>query len=1734
MTPMSRRRFSSRRGGVSDIIGTILILAITVTLFSSIFFFVSSFPGPPAQSTSQFNAKLGIVGTNIAWINVTYDTGPDLPSADLEFFISSSTYGSHFACSPLEPYSLSSGLISGAIWVAGETWTLQMNAAHLCSGFSTLPSANDNITVSIVNVAQDLTLLSITLPGTVAEIPPQFTTDGTAPSPIQANGPFDVWADIAFSTATGDSATVTFNGIPGPITEKAGTGPALSAGCSSNPVVNCIATLSLNATTGQWATGQLTAASSVEGNSYPVVITAIDGHGLTNSAVTDIQFVAPQGISLEIKLTASPGNPYLTESTLITASITNTQGGSGAVWINFTATNTQFGKLWYQFTNPVSISAFASLQESVLWNATGPGGGPGLTLINVTASAPYSPDPNTLGITIYPRTLLIDGTGIPRGSLVPLDTFTYVTTDFISADIPYNVTIAPPGSTTITTSLLTNYDDIIYDVGNATGACISSSNAVTIEDAITGTGIASKSVWIMGTAAFSSSCSSDSTYSGSFGLGSLPALGAKSTLASLSFDASSPIPTNGTVTGNTWGAYYSVLPAGTSTPYLCAAATCPTSGATNVVGSGYTDTAGKRLFAMSMDLYSMSQQLPKGSAVQTSTGVQSSLAFNVYDWLAGFVKGTPPYAYLRQSDDWAVSQVAITPTNVSYGAKVLVNITVRNNGPYALDIPPTLLVSLNGLPYTTLAPSNPTAWVPSAYGGSYSSSITWTPFVFGYASLEACIYPPSNDSSSTNNCMSSSLFNVSILLRYSVLLVDDTLHSTILSGSTDTTSTIYNALIAAGYPGVTITNATITGTSGSAGSRCSGALPNAVNITNFNLLIWNDGSNINSTGCPISNVNAGLISTFLTNGGVKSSLLYIGAGLLTDKTDGPVENLAQNYLGVNITNSPSSTITPTNALYGQTTNGIWNDSIGDGLTLPYTATGKVNTYCLANLYSNPAFGVTVSPVLYFGMSNYWNGGTTGSVCGSSASPQIAASEAYATKVGWDSSFWAFNPGNVTSSSSLSLLTLRASTYFGRLLPGVEPTVSVPDITFATTTTPWTNFTGMDPQLEQQYLIRANVTNWGGGLDSDVGVSIYDGTHILGSQTLSIGGSTESAEGNVSVGMGQLSVSWTPLYAGVNPIQVVITTSTAGDILPSVETSAQWNVTVYFFYDNTTNNQNQWQSNDLIQWEDAENPNCGSPPVARQIFYDDDNQIPTEWDLSDPGNGCPPTGYTEEQEDGWGLNFTACYETLWICGSLAVQDDAANTNTYVWGKSAVIAVPSGVSSAYATWWQTYDVAPFQNGGVVCVAETSPHTISCPSDTKYAPVGTTIVTPSPGYPSTIEYYNTTSKACTTVPAFTGSNSGSAGTWTLEELNLTKYLGDTIQVEFGYVEGAKSTGTDSCGGSQVGAIPGGGWNIDQFSVYVSGGQTGTPVSENYGSCPTFGTDTTAATDMPTDLWHLNVTSHNPLPSGFTTSPSSIPTGGAWVDAAYYSATKSLTLDPNMWDLLETRPIDLTNAANATLTFNYLWSTVAANMDPPQGLIVEVTPVLANGVTSWTQVWNANIINGADITTNFSATWHNTNISLQGYIGDVVRVGFLVGTNCGGDGDDDANYDYPTQATPTSGDTGCYLANKNCDPGDGPTAAAISGVYVTGVTSLQAGAVVHDSGRSTNVGPPGSLGGTYQHPLTPQQVVLSEITNSQHPAFGYTPLITVTTSVAVEVTSVGGSSVSVAAVWVSRKERP
>ncbi len=1613
-------RFDRHRRGVSEVIGTILILALTVVLFSAIFYFVSTLPSPPGNSTSQFQATLGNSGSTTpteSYINITYQAGPILNSAAIAIYLSSSAHSSNYDCTrPTgslygNPYTIDQGLPGGTtLWSAGSVWTLHLaltsgvgSPETVCPG-GNLAAAGDNITISIVNTVQNILLFHVTLPGTSPNLPPIFTNYGVSqPGTGGTSQSYTIYTDIKSTDLNYGSVLVLIGSVPG------APAAAQPMACTS-----CVAGQ------GQWSfTVPGGTTTPVCCTPYSFVIMAKDNASQRNSVVLYYTFPsAANTASLLVSLQLSVGNPIVGQSVLLTADVGN-NGGAPASTVSVTFSSSSGGTIGTSApfaTIPTGIPVpNPTYQAYIYWKAGygRAGAHDGAVILNATAtSASGSTVSTSVNVTVFPRTLVIDEDGVAQGQNSSLDTYTYLATDLNSADIPYNTTTVVPGSSVIgwncaAPTCLNNYDVVIWLLSNT--GYLGTSDQSALQSAITG-GVG---VWLLGAGAGLGISSGLQTDLGinhvtaqaltipnpeiaiSPAVGNVPITGISST--NLYLDGYLPAQSQaGSIF--TQPKYYTITPLASGLPFL-------QSNAGGNPALAISSTRFGNSVYMPMELAAVAAQMPASSPLYvTSLGNQASIAYDAFNWLAGFTSLTP----IRSGNDWSVSEVDVQPATLTFNSLAYVNFTVRDNGPSTATITAELLV--DNLP--VFVGGNPVGVqvTPSPLGGSVSASLSWTPPFIGYLTIGVEINPPPSDLDAQNNIMQNSLFSQQLYVHYNVLLVDATGSAGGVCGAAttchETTPYIYGAMLSTGYPASTITQVTLLGSNG------CGYLPAAISSSlltsppRYNLVVWNAGDTVNtSTSCPLSIQNTNVLTTFLDNGGSSSSLLYIGNGLLTDKSDQNAMTFANNFLGMGISNTNNVTsLVPTGPIYGS--NG---DPTGNGVVMPYAAVGALAA-------GNSSFGAVSTPAntvasfsLFFNDQDYWTVPST---------PSAAGTDAYSSAAGWHTGFWGFSVESVNGLSggpgSIELAMLRFSTFAGRLLPYADAVVDVPDVTFATMQQPWSNFDQMNPQLQQQYLIRANITNLGGAGAFSVGVQIFDGSHILGSNSVTVAPSTRNVGGITSVGTASMSVAWTPLYGDINPIRVIITSANTASILPGVSQSAQWNVTVYFFYDTTTNNINQWSHNDLQVWEHS---GQGSPPIGQQIYYSDDSNIAYDWPYSNQpsgtceasysGHGCPTWIRQSNVQNGQ----QPCYEFLWECNSLYISDDAytaqGNDANYVdWSYSRPITVPDATGALTFSWWQKYNFAPNQDGGVVCIILSSS---SCPSATTAFQSSANIVNPSPGYTTTIEHALGFGggSTCETINSFSGSSSGNTFQWEYQSINLSALAaqglsfspGQQIKVGFALVEGDPNS---PCGGSAVGGVGSPtGWWIDQFSVWESDQASAQTPNPNAGGCPSPGNG------IYNDVWGLG--------TAFGRS--------GWIDGAYSGG--QYYLYPNMWDSLYTRPIDLTNAANATISFSYIWSRDAGTGDPPMGFVLQATPALANGQADWVQVWTGNTI-----LTSSDTSWHFAKVSLNGYLGEVVRLRFLVGTPCGADGD---------------GESGTFnFAN--------PYVAMLSGINILGGTTITA----------------------------------------------------------------------------------
>ncbi|HYA71074.1 MAG TPA: type IV pilin [Thermoplasmata archaeon] len=352
----SHRRGIQRRGrGISDVIATILLLALTVTLFAAIFAFVTTFPSPPAQNNNQFQASLFYPSNGtlkwVAGIRIVHLAGPQVPGSGLIYLKSANQ---PTAPEFQSPYTVASGLPGGStIWNLGQIWTLTFPITQM-------PQAASNITIYIVSQSQ--LLFSVILPGTTFHTPPTVVSTYTVPSTPIIGQPFVVYAALTGSYKM-NSVYVNLGSVPG--------APATPQRMTLNGL-------------GQWIYNVSTGVTKLNGTFYGFVnASGLNGTGQTAIGTVVITIISnPGGIPITVEVVAVPQPPtnfigadYFAAVITYTGTLTNA-ALNVSFWVNQTphAPFTAHSKTSTPLTGPaqpLKISGPSTMTVYAIW----PGGG---------------------------------------------------------------------------------------------------------------------------------------------------------------------------------------------------------------------------------------------------------------------------------------------------------------------------------------------------------------------------------------------------------------------------------------------------------------------------------------------------------------------------------------------------------------------------------------------------------------------------------------------------------------------------------------------------------------------------------------------------------------------------------------------------------------------------------------------------------------------------------------------------------------------------------------------------------------------------------------------------------------------------------------------------------------------------------------------------------------------------------------------------------------------------------------------------------------------------------------------------------------------------------------------------------------------------------------------------------------------------------------------------------------
>jgi flagellin-like protein len=405
-----RSRFRRSRRGVSDVVATILLLALTVTLFASIFAFVTSFPAPPAQNSNQFQATLiyNSGSTSIIGLNIVHLAGPQV-STSAQIYLKSAGHPCVSGCPFVGSVPVSLG-ISTPYWNLGQTWTALFTNFPQSPGYAGDP-VPDNVTVSIVTDAN--LIFSVILPGQAISVPATITATWTTPGSPAAGSAYQVFATVAGTLGTNP---VYLTGVPGEV-----------AGAQ---------TMTYSPTAGNWqysiAAGST---SSIAPGTYTGFVSATSANGATATAPVVVVITASSGgggsspLSVAVVLSSSPPSVGATET--VQAIVTYTGSVmNAAVTVKFWANTTSMTNKWTG-VGPAGTTISGPSTLSVLSQTAWPIAGPQSYVVTASVTvAGVGSVQGTFVFSLTPAITVVCTTSCSSGSVNPGGTVTISGTSF--------------------------------------------------------------------------------------------------------------------------------------------------------------------------------------------------------------------------------------------------------------------------------------------------------------------------------------------------------------------------------------------------------------------------------------------------------------------------------------------------------------------------------------------------------------------------------------------------------------------------------------------------------------------------------------------------------------------------------------------------------------------------------------------------------------------------------------------------------------------------------------------------------------------------------------------------------------------------------------------------------------------------------------------------------------------------------------------------------------------------------------------------------------------------------------------------------------------------------------------------------------------------------------------------------------------------------------------------------
>ncbi len=855
-----KRRIGWDKHGVSEVIGTILTMTITIVLFSSIMLMVNRFPAPGDNAFVNFSGNIDPLDdwSQGAYINLTNTGGISMVSGYTLIFmkIDDTTYnlrirGTYNATT----YGLQS---SNENWEAGDTWSFRVAPGNI--------SQDSTVNVAIVDVEKDTVVWTHELFGGDQAFSPVIgegwvDSDLSSPrrDPINFNREFTFFVKIIDPNDDLDPASVYVDMSDINLDPHTVLTDPESDGIFSNVSIM---------------------GSSLSAGYYRLIVHASDlaGHKSSTTIIVpvgqDIGNV-PNLVILEEKISFSRDNPKHGDIITISATIRNL--GKAFTWADVyfydgDMTADPIGQ------DVILISGVDSQIASLNWRAA-PGGMHEI-FVNAVVRAPkedYDPSDNynSSSLTVLPTILLVDDDN-HENDRSAADTVSYMRSSLVSASFSYDYVMVGnnlngPGYD-YGDYRLQNYDIVIWMLGYEETSTLTDSDQTNIQKFLTDTSNNRNntgSLWLIG-----------------HGWLSDPNINANFTQNVLHVQSDIAIPnaTNNVsgipshIVSDEWSA------SGSSGPFSMIERVAGSVDIYNIthIPDTAADTETNNMLMIGDDSVSISFEnftlderfvlFPWEFSRIEDPAIQTQMAFKVIMWLGNIS--------MTIGKDLAVSGQEISPSYVFYQEYVNVSATIRNNG--ADDISGVMAgLYIDGI---KLSNSSMMSGIIPGMGGSWKIWYSWQANTIGTHILKWKVDPDNViiETNENNNEISDYLSTGELTVEFRILIVDDD------EGLTNETGAVKGIMDDLGYAYETY-NVTAPGTDG----------PDRTIMQDYSAVIWVTGNASESTSLTPNDEES--IRDYMNN--QSGRLWLIGTNCLGNATTGDFEGSTLGIQGMS-TNQP--------------------------------------------------------------------------------------------------------------------------------------------------------------------------------------------------------------------------------------------------------------------------------------------------------------------------------------------------------------------------------------------------------------------------------------------------------------------------------------------------------------------------------------------------------------------------------------------------------------------------------------------------------------------------------------------------------------------------------------------------------------------------------------------------------------------------------------------------------------